>query len=271
MKDILLQFGWRDLIDIALVALILYRLFLIVRGTRAAQMLLGLIVLLAASIVSRHVPLYTLDWLLQGFWAYIVIALIVLFQPEIRKTLAKMGETRLFSAFTPAEELRGLEEIVRATILMSERRIGALIVIERETDLAEFVELGTALDARVSKELLLSIFHPSSPIHDGAVIIRGNRVVSAGCFLPIALEPSISRALGTRHRAALGVTEETDALAIIVSEETGGISMSTDGKLETHLDMGTLRDRLTDIFTVKPPQKPRKAPGTAPGREKIAD
>jgi diadenylate cyclase len=251
MKDILLQFGWRDLVDIALVSVILYRLLILVRGTRAAKMLLGLLLLLVASLIARSVPLYTMDWLLQGFWAYIVIALIVLFQPEIRKALATMGEARFLKPFTSAEELRGLEEIVRAAVALSERKIGALIVIERETGLDEFVELGTSLDARVSRELLSSIFHPTSPIHDGAVVIRGNRVVAAGCFLPIALTPVISKELGTRHRAALGLTEETDSVVIIVSEETGGISMSLGGELETLLDMWTLRDRLTEIFTTK--------------------
>jgi diadenylate cyclase len=255
MREVLAQLGLRDVIDIALVSIILYRLIVIVKGTRAAKMLLGLLLLLAASIISRNVPLYTLDWLLQGFWAYIVIALIVLFQPEIRKTLARIGETPFLNAFTSAEELKGLEEIVRAVVTLAEKRIGALIVIERDNDLREFVELGTPLDARVSRELLMSIFHPSSPIHDGAVVIRGNRVVAAGCFLPIALAPSISRALGTRHRAALGLTEETDSVVIIVSEETGGIAMSIAGKLETHLDMGSLRDRLTELFTVKKVRK----------------
>ncbi len=255
MREVLAQLGLRDIIDIALVSIILYRLIVIVKGTRAAKMLLGLLLLLAASIISRNVPLYTLDWLLQGFWAYIVIALIVLFQPEIRKTLARIGETPFLNAFTSAEELKGLEEIVRAVVTLAEKRIGALIVIERDNDLREFVELGTPLDARVSRELLMSIFHPSSPIHDGAVVIRGNRVVAAGCFLPIALAPSISRALGTRHRAALGLTEETDSVVIIVSEETGGIAMSIAGKLETHLDMGSLRDRLTELFTVKKVRK----------------
>jgi diadenylate cyclase len=251
MSNILNYVGWRDVLDIAIVSLILYKLLTRVRGTKTARMLLGLLLLLIASIIARHVPLYTLDWLLQGFWTYIVIAMIIIFQPEIRRTLARMGEAKFFASFTSAEELRGLEEIVRAVISMSERRIGALIVLERETDLAEIVELGTPLDARVSKELLSSVLHPSSPIHDGAVVIKGNRVVAAGCFLPIALTPAISRALGTRHRAALGLTEETDSVVIIVSEETGGISMSLKGQLETHLDMGTLRDRLTDLFTVK--------------------
>jgi diadenylate cyclase len=251
MKDILLQFGWRDLVDIALVSVILYRLLILVKGTRAAKMLLGLLLLLVASLIAGSVPLYTMDWLLQGFWAYIVIALIVLFQPEIRKALATMGEARFLKPFTSAEELRGLEEIVRASVALAERKIGALIVIERETGLDEFVELGTSLDARVSREVLMSIFHPTSPIHDGAVVIRGNRVVAAGCFLPIALTPVISKDLGTRHRAALGLTEETDSVVIIVSEETGGISMSLGGGLETLLDMGTLRDKLTEIFTTK--------------------
>jgi diadenylate cyclase len=255
MIDILRQFGWRDLLDITLVSLILYRLLLIIRGTKAAKMLIGLMVLLIASVVSRHLPLYTLDWLLQGFWAYIVIALIIIFQPEIRRTLAKMGETPFLQAFTSAEELKSLEEIIKVAVTLANRKIGALIVIERETNLKDFVELGIPLDAKVSKEILMSVFHPTSPIHDGAVVIRGNRIVAAGCFLPIALAPDISKTLGTRHRAALGLTEETDAVVVVVSEETGNISMSVDGKLETNLDMGTLRDKLTEIFTAKKVKK----------------
>jgi diadenylate cyclase len=251
MTDLLGQFSWRDVLDIALVSLILYRVLLLIRGTKAAKMLIGLLLLLVASVISRLLPLYTMDWLLQTFWAYIVIAVIVIFQPEIRRALAKMGEASFLPAFTSAEELKSLEEIVRASISLANRKIGALIVIQRDTKLKDFVELGTPLDARVSKELLMSIFHPSSPIHDGAVVIRGNRVIAAGCFLPIAPTTRISKALGTRHRAALGLTEETDAVVIVVSEETGQISMSVDGRLETHLDMGTLRDMLTDMFTEK--------------------
>ncbi len=251
MTDLLRQLSWRDVLDIALVSLILYRVLLLVRGTKAAKMLVGLLLLLAASVISRLLPLYTMDWLLQSFWAYIVIAVIVIFQPEIRRALAKMGEASFLPAFTSAEELKSLEEIVRASISLANRKIGALIVIQRDTKLKDFVELGTPLDARVSKELLMSIFHPSSPIHDGAVVIRGNRVIAAGCFLPIAPTTRISKALGTRHRAALGLTEETDAVVIVVSEETGQISMSVDGRLDTHLDMGTLRDMLTDMFTKK--------------------
>jgi len=183
MIEILRQHRWiLDILDITVMSLILYRLLLIVKGTKAAQMLIGLGVLLLASLVSRYLQLYTIDWLIQSFWAQIVIAIIVLFQPEIRRALAHMGEAQFLSTFTSAEELKSLEEIVKATVALANRKIGALIVIERETSLKDFVEFGTPLDARVSKELLLSIFHPTSPIHDGAVIIKGNRIMAAGCF-----------------------------------------------------------------------------------------
>ncbi len=250
MIEILRQHRWiLDILDITVMSLILYRLLLIVKGTKAAQMLIGLGVLLLASLVSRYLQLYTIDWLIQSFWAQIVIAIIVLFQPEIRRALAHMGEAQFLSTFTSAEELKSLEEIVKATVALANRKIGALIVIERETSLKDFVEFGTPLDARVSKELLLSIFHPTSPIHDGAVIIKGNRIMAAGCFLPISMSSELSRSLGTRHRAGIGLAEETDAIAIIISEETGSISMALDGRLDTRLDMGTLRDILTNIFT----------------------
>jgi diadenylate cyclase len=251
MIDILSQIGWRDVLDITIVSVILYRLLVILKGTKAAQMILGLILLLVASIISRYVELYTLSWLLQGFWAYIVIALIVLFQPEIRRGLAKMGAAPFFQNFASAAEVKGLEEIVRATVMLAERKIGALIVIERDMNLRELEEYGSPLDSKVTKEIILSIFHPTSPIHDGAIIIRGNRIVAAGCFLPLSITSSISRTLGTRHRAALGLSEETDAVVVIVSEETGGISLSMDGKLETHFDMGSLRNMFTEIFTGK--------------------
>lgn len=255
MRDILLQLGVRDLVDIALVSLIIYRLLVIVKGTKAAKMLMGLVVLLAASIVSRLVPLYTLEWMLNGIWTYIIIAVIVLFQPEIRSTLARMGEKTMLSPFRSAEELKVLEEVVKSAVAMASDRIGALIVLERDTRLDEFVELGTILDARVTRELLASIFHPGSPIHDGAVVIRGGRVVSAGCFLPIALDADISPNLGTRHRAALAITEETDCVVVIVSEETGTVALSVGGEIETDLHMGALRDRLTEIFTAEEARK----------------
>jgi diadenylate cyclase len=249
MLELLRHHRWiLDFLDITLMSLIIYRLLLILKGTKAVQMLIGLGILLLASLVSRYLELYTIDWLVQSFLAQIVIAIIVLFQPEIRRALAHIGEAQ-FLTFTRAEELKSLEEIVRASISLANRKIGALVVVERETSLKDFIEVGTPLDAKVSRELLASIFHPASPIHDGAVIIKGNRIAAAGCFLPITLSSELSKALGTRHRAGVGLTEETDAIAIIVSEETGFISMAMNGKLETKLDMGTMRDILTDIFT----------------------
>ncbi len=249
MTEVLSQVGIRDLVDIALVSLIIYRLLIVLKGTKAAKMLMGLVVLLVASIISRAVPLYTLEWMLNGLWAYMVIAVIIVFQPEIRSALARMGEKTLMSPIRSAEELKVLEEVVKAAVAMASSKMGALIVIERNTRLEDFVELGTIVDAHVTRELLTSIFHPGSPIHDGAVVLRAGRVVAAGCFLPIALEAELSRALGTRHRAALAVTEETDAVVVVVSEETGTIALSLGGQMETDLDMGSLRDRLTGIFT----------------------
>ncbi len=256
MIEILRQHRWiLDILDIALMTLILYRLLLLVKGTKAAQMLIGLGILLLASMVSRYLELFTIDWLIHSFLAYIVIAIIVLFQPEIRRALAQMGEAQ-FLSFTTAEELKSLEEIVRAAVALANRKIGALIVIERyNTSLKDFVEVGTPLDAKVSKELLLSLFHPTSPIHDGAVIIKGNRIAAAGCFLPITLSSDLSKSLGTRHRAGIGLVEETDAVAIIISEETGMISMASEGRLDTRLDMGTLRDKLSDKFASKKGKK----------------
>jgi diadenylate cyclase len=250
--EILQQHRWiLDVLDILLVSVIVYRLLLFIKGTKAAQMLIGLGLLLGASLLSRYLELYTLDWLIQSFWSQAVIALIIVFQPEIRRALAQMGEAQFLQTFTSAEELKSLEEIVRAAVALANRKIGALMVIERDTSLKDFVEIGTPLDAKVSKELLISIFHPASPIHDGAVVIKGNRVVAAGCFLPITLSPEVSKAMGTRHRAGLGLAEETDAVVIVVSEETGIISLAIGGKLETNLDMARLRNVLTDLFTTK--------------------
>ncbi|MEE9523197.1 MAG: diadenylate cyclase CdaA [Thermodesulfovibrionales bacterium] len=249
MTEIIRQIRPQDFFDVVIVSIVVYRLLLIIKGTRALQMLIGLGILLVASVISGYFRLYTLDWLLRSFWTYIVIALIILFRPEIRKALAQMGEASFLPAFARAEDLKVHEGIVRAAASMANRKIGALIVIERDTSLQDFIEIGVPLDAKVSRELLLSIFNPTSPIHDGAVIIRGNRVIAAGCFLPIALSTNLGKELGTRHRAAIGITEESDAVAIIVSEETGRISLVMTGEIEKPLDMGTLRDRLTDLFT----------------------
>lgn len=247
--EILKQIRWQDVLDILLVAIILYSVLLIIKGTRALKILIGLMILLIGFLLSGYIGLYTMDWLIQSLWAQIVLALVILFQPEIRRTLAKMGEARFLPSLTSAEELRSLEEIVRAAVALANRKIGALIVIEREKILEDFIEVGTPLDAKVSHELLLSIFHPTSPIHDGAVVIRGNRIIAAGCFLPLSLSAAISKTYGTRHRAGIGLSEETDAIIIIISEETGAISTAVRGKLEKNVDMGSLRDFLTETFT----------------------
>ncbi|MCS7164128.1 MAG: diadenylate cyclase CdaA [Thermodesulfovibrio sp.] len=249
MEKFFEQLRWQDLIDIAIVSFIIYKIFILVKGTRAARMLIGVGVLLAISLISRFFELYTLDWLIQSFWTQIVIVLIILFQPEIRKALAQMGETPLFHRFSSAGEMKTIEEIVKASQALANKKIGALIVFERDVSLSEYIEIGVPLDARVTKELLMSIFHPTSPIHDGAVIIKGNRILAAGCFLPIKLGADLSKTYGTRHRAALGITEETDAVAVIISEETGSISLAFNGKLESNLDMEKLRQTLTNLFT----------------------
>ncbi len=253
--EILKLIRWQDILDILIVAAIVYRLLLIIKGTKAAKMLIGLGVLFLALLFSEYLGLYTIDWIIQTLWAQIVLALIILFQPEIRKTLAQMGEARFFPSFASAEELRSLEEIVKGSIALANRKIGALIVIEKETNLDNFIEMGTQLDAKVSRELLMSIFHPTSPMHDGAIIIRGNRVVAAGCFLPLALTTDISKAFGTRHRAGIGLTEETDAFIIIVSEETGTITTTIGNRIEKNVDMGSLRDFLAENFITKQESK----------------
>jgi diadenylate cyclase len=252
--EILKQLRWQDILDILLVAVILYRGLLLIKGTKAAQMLVGLGVLLLAFLFSGYLQLYTIDWLIQSMWAQIVLALIILFQPEIRKALAQMGEAR-FLSFSSAEGSRSVEEILRAAVSLSNRKVGALIVIERETSLNDFIEMATILDAKVSHELLLSVFNPASPIHDGAVIIRGNRVIAAGCFLPLTLSSGLSRALGTRHRAGIGLTEETDAVVIIISEETGSIGIAVGGRLQKDMDMNSLRDFLTENFAAQKDKK----------------
>lgn len=246
--EILSLVRWQDILDILIVTVIIYRVLLIIKGTKAAKMLIGVGVLFVALLFSKYLGLYTIDWIIQSLWAQIVLALIILFQPEIRKTLAQMGEARFLPSFSSVEELRYLEEIVKGAIALANRKIGALIVLEKETNLNDIIEMGTQLDARVSRELLLSIFHPTSPMHDGAVVIRGNRVIAAGCFLPLTLNVDVSKAFGTRHRAGLGLTEETDAVVLIVSEETGGIMTAVGDKLEKNIDTGDLRDFLTENF-----------------------
>jgi len=249
IREALAHYRWfQDTADIALVYYLFYRLLLIIKGTRAFQMLVGIGLIVVALIASQSFEFYTLDWVIHSFWSQIVIAVVILFQPEIRRALAQMGERRFFRSLSPVESSKFIEEIVKASVSMANKRIGALIVLERETDLATIVEMGTNLDAKVSKEILTSIFLPYSPIHDGATIVRNGRIIAAGCFLPLTLSSNLSKTLGTRHRAAVGLTEETDAVVVVVSEETGEISVVKNGVIESNLDAPRLRKTVSDLF-----------------------
>jgi diadenylate cyclase len=244
-------FRLRDAIDILLVALVLYRVFVMFKETRAVQMLLSLGALMAASFVAHHFELYGTSWILDNFWSFWVLALIVLFQPELRRALAQFGQSPLFQVMTRAgreQQSHLLDEVVKAAESLAGRRIGALVVMERRTGLRNYAELGVPLDALVSADLLESLFLPYSPLHDGAVFIRGGRVAAAGGFLPLSRNAQLGRALGTRHRAALGLSEETDAVVLVVSEETGRISLVVAGRMEAPLDHEALTRRLAELF-----------------------
>src|SRR6202007_820640 len=203
------------------------------------QMMLRLGALMAGSFLAHRFELYGTSWLLENFWSFWVLALIVLFQPELRRALAQLGQSRVFQGIAHAgREQRGhlLDDVVKAVQALAAKRIGALLVLERSTGLRNYAELGVPLDAVVSADLLVSLFLPYSPLHDGAVFIRGNRVAAAGCFLPLSRNTPLGRNMGTRHRAGLGLAEETDAVVLIVSEETGRISLAVDGQMESPLD-----------------------------------
>ena len=252
MSQILAAWRWRDVLDILLVAAIIYRVLTVFRGTRAVQITIGLTVLAGAAMGARALELTSLGWLLDHFWSFWVVALIVVFQPELRRALAWIGQGSVLQQVLgdTAEGARVVQEIARATESLAGRRIGALIVLERATGLRQYAELGVALDALVSADLLTSVFLPYSPLHDGAVFIQGGRVVAAGCFLPLSRNLQLGRALGTRHRAALGIAEETDAVAVVASEETGRLSIAVGGHIEAVEDADALRARLDELMGV---------------------
>jgi len=244
--------GLRDIIDITIVAYIFYRLILIIRGTRAEQLVKGLIILLIAMVVSGELGLGTLNWLLRGLMTMGLIAIPIVFQPELRRALEHLGRGKIFQrAFQEYddEQFRDvLEELLKAIPVLVKKRIGALIVLERETGLKDIVETGIEIGGVLTAELMINIFMPRSPLHDGAVIVRGNVVAAAGCYLPLTENPNLSKELGTRHRAALGITEISDAVVIVVSEETGVISLAHEGKLTRYLDEKTLRSTLLNLY-----------------------
>ena len=237
----------RDTIDIGIVAFGIYWLLLLIRGTRAIQVLVGLIVLIAALVASNVFELVTLRLILDTLLEPAVIIIIVLFQHDIRRALARMGRG-LFPSVSAEQESQIVEEVVRATQELSRRRVGALVVLERETGLGDQVESGTRIDGEVSKDLLVSLFMPSSPLHDGAVVIQQGRVAMAGTILPLTLKQDLPEGVGTRHRAAVGITEETDAVVVVVSEETASISVVMNGEIVQGLPAPRLRELLTDVM-----------------------
>jgi diadenylate cyclase len=230
-------------LDILLVALIIYEVLVMIRGTRAAPMLAGLAAVAAAFYLARIGELVTLNWLVSHLLPYVVFALIVVFQSEIRHVLSDVGRRVSFLRGSPAEG-DSYDDIVLAANLFSQHQTGALIVIEREIGLRTYVESGVAMDARLSYDLLATIFRPSAPLHDGAVIVQKDRLAAAACFLPLSMNPVLSTQMGTRHRAGIGITEETDAIAVIVSEESGAISVAVGGKIDRDLTVEQLRERL---------------------------
>jgi len=236
-----------SIIDILLVAFIIYEFLALIRGTRAALMLVGVAVLALAFYFSRLGDLVTLNWLISTLLPYAVFALIVVFAAEIRQVLARLGRSLSLSR-TQAGEADAYDDIVLAANLFAQNQTGALIVIEREVGLRTYIESGVPLDAHLSYDLLATVFRPSAPLHDGAVIIQNDRIAAAACFLPLSMNPILSTQMGTRHRAGIGVTEETDAIAVIVSEETGAISLAVSGTIERDLTVEQLRDRLGQLL-----------------------
>lgn len=236
---------WWDVVDILLVSVLIYEGLKLIRGTRAMQMATGSILVLALLYLSQEFPLQTVAWLIRNLLTYAVFAAIVLFQSDIRRALSHLGSAPFFRYFGRAERTaETIEEVITAAGMLAKGRIGAIIVLEREIGLRNYVESGIPVDAEVSYDLLTTIFQPSTPLHDGAVIIQEDRIAAAACFLPLAVNPGLDKDLGTRHRAAIGLTEECDALAVVVSEERGEISLAVRGRLHRHLSPDELRGRM---------------------------
>jgi diadenylate cyclase len=243
------RFGWWDVLDILIVSVAIYEVLKLIRGTRAVQMVLGAGVLAGVYYLSRWGHLETVNWVIRNIVGYVVFALIVLFQADIRRALAHFGRTPFFTFFSRSDGIEEMiEEIAVAATVLAGQRIGAIVAIEREIGLRNYIEGGIPLDATLTHDLVVTIFRPGGPLHDGAVIIQGDRIAAAACFLPLTVNPRLSKDLGTRHRAAIGLTEETDAAAVIVSEETGLISLALDGHIERGLDPDRLRARLRGLL-----------------------
>lgn len=256
---------WWDVIDITIVSVVVYEVLKLIRGTHAVQMAMGIAFMVGMFYVSRGLQLETVNWLIRNVVGYVVFAAIVLMQADIRRALVHIGRAPVFRLIkgldrTPSDE-DTVEELVVAVRTLAAKRVGAIIVIERSIGLRNYIESGIPLDARLTYDLLVSIFQESSPLHDGAVIVQGDRIAAAACFLPLTVNPRLSRELGSRHRAAIGVTEENDSVAMVVSEETGVISLVLDGGIERSVDPDILKERLSRLITrrrvFEPPREVR--------------
>jgi len=240
--------GWWDVLDILIVSFLIYEFLKLIRGTRAVQMAVGSLLVIGLFYVSQLAPLQTLNWLIRNALVYVGFAAIVIFQSDIRRALAHFGQAPFFRYFNRQQAANEtIEEVVVATTMLAQQKVGAIIAIEREIGLRNYIESGIPLDATLTYDLLVTIFRPGSPLHDGAVILQEGRVAAAACFLPLTVNPRLSRELGTRHRAAIGLTEENDAAAVVVSEETGLISVALSGGIERGLSPDQLRERLKGL------------------------
>lgn len=244
--------GWWDILDILIVSFLIYEFLKLIRGTRAVQMAVGSMLIVVLFYVSRLAPLQTVNWMIRNMLVYVAFAAIVIFQSDIRRALAHFGQAQFFRYFNRQEAANEtIEEVVVAATTLASQRVGAIIAIEREIGLRNYIESGIPIDATLTYDLLVTIFQPGSPLHDGAVILQESRVAAAACFLPLTVNPRVSRELGTRHRAAIGLTEECDAVAIVVSEETGAISLALDGRIERAVSSDQLRDRLRTLVLLR--------------------
>jgi len=245
---------WRNylvnILDILIVAYITYKLFMLLKGTRAIQVLRGLFILILGTIVAGALNLRTVSWILKGFWVAGVIAIVIVFQPELRSVLAQIGKGPVLKSFF-SEKLVFVDEIIEGLERVSKKGFGALIVLEQNTGLRNYIESGVIINGEVTSELISSIFMSRAAIHDGAIIIQNERLIAAGCVLPLTHEPGVSKILGMRHRAAIGITEVSDAWAIVVSEETGDISLARNGKLERKIDLKELHSEITELYRAR--------------------
>lgn len=242
----------KDIIDVGIVSFIIYKMILLVRGTRAVQLLKGIFVLVAVWAISTWFNLYTLKWLMNQMFTWGIFAVLIIFQPELRRVLEQLGRGKLFArSYSLDRDVVNdqIDGVIKAIRFMASRKIGALIVFERSTGLNELIESGIQMESKITSELLINIFTPNTPLHDGAVIIRGNQIMAAGCYLPLSENPFISKELGTRHRAAIGVSEVTDAISVTVSEETGQVSLSLGGMIVRDINDESLISKLFEELT----------------------